>query len=126
MGGWRALLWAACGWLVLLSVPLAAKEPVADDEPPLATRVPARSRSAIYHPPHTLRYDAERDDIIRQQSVFSYNRDVPGGPRAFYGNRLTEYRFIGPPGQGGIYDALVNEREERQLDPLKYRYRRRY
>lgn len=90
------------------------------------TPVPRRSRPSIYHPPRALRYVPETDDVVRQTSVFNGEEPDPGGALGYYGNRLTQFRFIGPPGQGGIYDAFEQERRERPLDPAKYRYRWRY
>lgn len=41
----------------------------------------------------------------------------------YAGNRLKQFRFLGPKGRGGLYDALDSYHEKLKLDPAKYRYR---
>jgi hypothetical protein len=77
--------------------------------------------------PRVIRYDITRDDFVRQESIVSsVKRDPPGGRESYMGNRLTQFRYTGKPGTGGIYDALDGYKRELKLDPKKYRYRHRW
>jgi len=74
--------------------------------------------------PRVIRYDADKDQFTRQESVFSTAKNKrPGGKHSYSGSRLNQYRFHGKPGRGGIYDAL--DAHKRQLDPRNYEYRKR-
>ncbi|HEX5443142.1 MAG TPA: hypothetical protein VFW87_04900 [Pirellulales bacterium] len=74
--------------------------------------------------PRVIRYDADKDQFTRQESVFStIKHQRPGGRHSYSGSRLNQYRFHGKPGRGGIYDAL--EASKRHLDPRNYEYRKR-
>jgi hypothetical protein len=75
-------------------------------------------------PPKVLGYDSKRDGFTYSSSVFNPARpDRPAPDINFYGNRLTQFRFIGPRSQSGIYGALDDYKARRQLDPIKYQYR---
>ena len=81
-------------------------------------------RSGLYAP-KVLRYDPVKDEFVYIGSVLTRRNDkAPGGDLAYYGNRLTQFRFNGPPEQGGIYRALELYKIQRKLDPKRYRYRR--
>lgn len=90
----------------------------------------APARSALQYDPKVLRYDVERDKLYHHHSALTTPPGKrPGGhdPRAAYhGNRLRGYRFIGPVGQGGIYDAFREDQVRRNLDPKNYQYRTKY
>lgn len=76
-----------------------------------------------YYPP-VYAYDLEKDEpILIESSVAPAPSRRPGGKDAYYGNRLQEFRYLGNPKQGGIYQALSEYQEQRQLDPQKYQYR---
>jgi hypothetical protein len=47
----------------------------------------------------------------------------PGGEFAYYGNRLQQWRYLGRPNTGGIYDALEDYRRKVAPDPVNYQYR---
>lgn len=80
-----------------------------------------------YGQPRVIKYDIERDEIRRNESV---TMPVPQQPRgrdvSYHGNRLKQFRFVGPQHQGGIYSALAEDKVERELDSRKYRYRWNY
>jgi len=82
-------------------------------------------RSPIYlGQPRVIKYDMERDDFLRNSSVLMPAPEQrPKQDVAYYGNRLTQYRYMGPAPQGGIYSALSHDKVERKLDARKYRYR---
>lgn len=74
-------------------------------------------------PPRVLRYDFERDEIHHAHSVVAPRpTDGPGGEIAYYGNRLTQSRYIGSPSGGGMYEAIDDFARQRALDARKYRY----
>lgn len=74
--------------------------------------------------PRAIKYYHASDTILHQESGLAIARKVPqGGERAYYGNRLTQFQFIGPAGTGGVYDALKNYKDRRNLDPKNYKYR---
>jgi hypothetical protein len=74
--------------------------------------------------PRAIRYRYSDDSIAHQESsMAAVRRTKAGGAHAYYGNRLTQFQFIGPAGQGGIYDALKNHKEGRPLDAKNYQYR---
>lgn len=69
--------------------------------------------------PKVERYDWERDDFIRRESVLTRGRARK--PRySLSNNRLHRFRFLGPPEQSGIYGAIEDYHRERKLDPAKY------
>jgi hypothetical protein len=82
-----------------------------------------RSRSDLYYGPRVIRYDAEKDELIHQESIIMRPQRQPGGAISYSGTRLHQYQFHGKPGRGGVYDALEDYSRERQLDPKKYQYR---
>jgi hypothetical protein len=75
--------------------------------------------------PRVIRYDAEKDVIIHQDSVLSMvsKKHRPGGEHSYSGNRLEAFQYRGKRGTGGLYDAL--EDYKNKLDPRNYQYRRR-
>ncbi|MBL9123100.1 MAG: hypothetical protein JNG90_05670 [Planctomycetaceae bacterium] len=88
------------------------------------TAVAAPYKGACRMEPRAIKYYHATDTILHQESGLAAARKAPpGGERAYHGNRLTQFQFIGPAGQGGIYDALKNYKERRPLDPANYKYR---
>lgn len=85
-------------------------------------------RHPIYYgQPRVIKYDLERDELRRNESVtMPVPKQPTGRDVSYYGNRLKQYRFVGPPHQGGIYSALAEDKAERELDSRKYRYRWNY
>lgn len=82
-----------------------------------------RPRSAgMQRQPKAVGYLEETDHVVTQSSVFDAPRYTQLDAASYHGNRLTQFRYFGPAGTGGIYDALEWERVERRLDPAKYRY----
>jgi hypothetical protein len=78
-------------------------------------------------PPKAVRYRYEDDTFAHQESAFSIVRKTrPGGELGYTGNRLNQFHYIGPPGQGGMYDAMRLYKSGRPLDPKNYQYRSRY
>jgi hypothetical protein len=74
--------------------------------------------------PRVVGYDAEKDEVLHQESIISHSAlHRPGGDHSYSGNRLEAFRFRGKTGRGGIYDAL--EDYKLRFDPRKYQYRRR-
>lgn len=84
-----------------------------------------RMTGVLYrHEPRVLRYDEAEDKFYRAHSVMAPVRtDRPGGENSYYGNRLTQFRFNGPRAHGGIYSALADDVEQRELQVRKYQYR---
>ncbi|MBX9789145.1 MAG: hypothetical protein K2Y37_09540 [Pirellulales bacterium] len=80
--------------------------------------------TSIKHPPRSIRYVPERDELINQPSAIApaYRRSK-AYELAFYGNRLTEFRWVGRPGRGGIYEFFAEEAARKKLDVKNYRYR---
>lgn len=86
---------------------------------------PQRAREWMLQSRH-LSYDPATDTFRRQWSVYAPpRRERPGGELAYYGDRRQQFQFRGPPGRGGLYDALREYKESLPLDPNNYRYRRR-
>ena len=84
----------------------------------------ARTWNDLTPGPRVIRYDQEKDELIRQNSIFSIaSKHRPGGEHAYSGNRLESFQFHGKPGRGGLYDAL--EDYKRKLDSRNYQYRHR-
>lgn len=74
--------------------------------------------------PRVVGYDAEKDEVLHQESVVSIvPRHRPGGEHAYSGNRLEAFQFHGKKGHGGLYDALEDYKVK--FNPRKYQYRRR-
>lgn len=80
-----------------------------------------------YGQPRVILYDIERDELRRNASV---TMPVPTQPEgrdvSYHGNRLKQYRFVGPTSQGGIYSALADDKLDRKLNSRNYRYRWNY
>ncbi len=72
--------------------------------------------------PKAIAYREKEDFVVTQGSVFSVTPDPTFDWVMYHGNRLTQFRYLGPTGTGGIYDAIEIERQQRSLDPEKYRY----
>lgn len=72
--------------------------------------------------PKAIAYVEKTDYVVRQGSVFAVTPYSEHDWVSYHGNRLTQFRYLGPPGTGGIYDAMELERTDRQLDPGNYRY----
>lgn len=74
--------------------------------------------------PRVVGYDANKDEIIHQDSIVSIvPRHRPGGEHAYSGNRLEAFQFHGKRGRGGLYDALEDYKVK--FDARKYQYRHR-
>lgn len=74
--------------------------------------------------PRVVGYDAEKDEVLHQESIVSPSPlHRPGGDHSYSGNRLEAFQFHGKRGRGGIYDALEDYKV--RFDPKKYQYRRR-
>jgi hypothetical protein len=74
--------------------------------------------------PKVLRYDPDRDEFVYQNGVFDTRRpDLPQPDLNYYGNRLSQFRFLGPKAQSGIYGAMDDYKARRKHDPIKYQYR---
>ncbi len=85
-----------------------------------------RSRSELNSGPRVIRYDADKDELIRQESIASRaDTRRPGGELSYFGSRLNQYQFHGKVGRGGIYDALQDYHREMKINPKYYEYRRR-
>jgi hypothetical protein len=71
-----------------------------------------------------LSYDPATDTFRKQWSVYAPPpSEPPGGELIYYGDRRRQFEFRGPPGRGGIYDALREYKESLPLDTKNYRYR---
>ena len=84
-----------------------------------------KSRADLYYGPKVVGYNQEKDELVRQKSILTRPDRRPGGNLSYYGTRLKQHEFHGKPGRGGIYDAFEDYRDELQLDPKVYQYRRR-
>jgi hypothetical protein len=74
--------------------------------------------------PRIVRYDAKNDKIIRQESVVNIPLgNPPGGKESYSGSRLRQYRFVGKPGRGGIYDAFGEYQRAIGAEAKNYKYR---
>jgi hypothetical protein len=74
--------------------------------------------------PRNVRYEPNTDKLFRQEDVLSKSLgDPPGGKESYSGNRLRQYRFIGKPGRGGIYDAFGEYHKRIGADPKNYKFR---
>ena len=63
------------------------------------------------HQPKVHRYVEATDRLYRSHSVLApATTERPGGDCAYYGNRLTQYRFGGDANEGGIYTAIEHHR----------------
>ena len=79
-------------------------------------------RDAMRQPPAVIDYDFEKDKALHRASVL-FPPKHPPSPTAFYGNRLSQFRFLGPPERAGIYRLLDWHIQKYELDPRRYRYR---
>lgn len=73
--------------------------------------------------PKVFRYDPDTDKFYHFRSVTNpIFRRRSGGEISYYGNRLTQYRYLGPREQSGIYGALDDYKSRMKLDPSNYKY----
>lgn len=80
--------------------------------------------TGISHPPRSIRYLPKTDELVDQPSSIAPRYRRPASlATAYYGNRLTEYRWVGPPGRGGMYEFFAEEAARKKLDVESYRYR---
>ncbi len=78
-------------------------------------------------PPRAIRYRYDDDSFAHQESAVSMvSRSRNGGDHCYTGNRLTQFTYVGPPGKGGMYEAMKDHKAQRPLDPKNYQYRMRY
>jgi hypothetical protein len=92
----------------------------------VATLAVAQSpRTSPYRPPlKAFAYLPQKDDFLRHESVVAPRTSKrPGGEISYYGNRLTQFRYVGPPQEGGYYDAWSDYARRRKLDAGNYQYR---
>lgn len=81
-------------------------------------------KGALRLEPRAISYRYASDTFAHQESSMAALRTTrEGGERAYHGNRMTQFKFIGPAGQGGIYDALKNHKDRRPLEVKNYQYR---
>jgi hypothetical protein len=98
----------------------------------LAALVLSCADTATAAPPPSLRYLPKVLKYDELQDSFTYTSSVaggqgwrrPGGEQCYSGNRLEQFRYVGPARRGGIYDAIRYYNEGQDLDPAQYRYRR--
>ncbi len=73
--------------------------------------------------PRVLHYDIETDTFVHQSSVQTPPpRKRPDDDVRYYGNRLTQFRFVGPARQSGIYGGIEHYQRVRKRRPKNYRY----
>ena len=75
-------------------------------------------------PPKVIRYDLKRDRLIHYESILAPAFPRPGSDTTYHGNRLTQFRFLGPRKRAGLYGVLDRYIEKHKFDPKKYQYRR--
>jgi len=74
--------------------------------------------------PAVLKYDPATDTFTHQESILAPVSQVPrGGQTPYHGNRLHQFRYFGPVGTGGIYEAITEYQQKLDLNPRNYRYR---
>src|SRR5690242_18072844 len=71
-----------------------------------------RSRADLNSGPRVVGYDAEKDELILQNSVLARPLRRPGGDISYSGTRLKQFQFHGKSGRGGVYDALEDYHRE--------------
>lgn len=78
----------------------------------------------IRQPPRSIRYVPATDELFDQPSSIAprYRRGRDTAT-AYYGNRLTEFRWMGPRGRGGMYEFFAEEAARKELDVENYRYK---
>ncbi len=74
--------------------------------------------------PRSIRYMPGTDELFDQPSSIAprYRRGAELST-AYYGNRLTEFRWMGPRGRGGMVEFFADEAARKKLDIENYRYR---
>ena len=74
--------------------------------------------------PHVLNYAPKLDSFTyRDTSTVAQKHEREGYGEGYYGNRLTQFGYLGPPGTGGLYDALDDYKLRLNLNPDKSKYR---
>lgn len=102
-------------WLAIAAIVICLAAPQASALPP---------PKGISHPPRSIRYVPATDELVDQPSSIAPRYRRPDSlSTAYYGNRLTEYRWVGPRGQGGMYEFFAEEAARKKLDIESYRYR---
>jgi hypothetical protein len=122
----RRTFWARAGLCLLLawggSPPAArAQREFAETSKAKYEQLIARSMAQRF-PPQVIRYDTQKDELVYKTGASRAGRR-PGGDTAYYGNRLTQFQFLGPPHRGGLYEAIDTYYQKQELDPKKYQYR---
>ena len=85
---------------------------------------PKKSSNLVPLQPRVLHYNEADDVFVYSNSrIDRESRARPGGSLAYYGSRLSQYRFLGPAKRGGLYSDLDDFKQQAQLNPLKYQYR---
>jgi len=80
--------------------------------------------TGISQPPRSIRYLPKTDELVDQPSSIAPRYRRPASlATAYYGSRLTEFRWVGPPGRGGMYEFFAEEAARKKLDVESYRYR---
>jgi hypothetical protein len=78
----------------------------------------------IRQPPRSIRYEPATDKLYDQPSSiaprYRRGREIS---TAYYGNRLTEFRWLGPRGRGGMVEFFADEAARKKLDVENYRYK---
>lgn len=78
----------------------------------------------LRYPPKIHHYDSKKDKFVYIESVQNpIIKDNPGQDLGYYGNRLQQFRFIGPRERAGIYGAMDEYKTRMNFDPEKYPYR---
>jgi hypothetical protein len=116
--------------LILLAAVGRAEPPGGQGSPPKLTAAQAEAQinpkatNFARSLPRVLGYDEQADRCIYLDSrTVDSDHLRPGGSLAYYGTRLTKFRFAGPAERGGLYADLTDYREQTQLDPKRYQYR---
>lgn len=107
----------ALGALTLAWAALTGGDVQARD--PLVTRIQAV-------PPFVTGYDEETDTFQYQNGALTHTPPKIGGPEGYSGNRLTQFRYLGPRKTAGLYRVIDDYVETKKLDPAKYKYRLRW
>jgi hypothetical protein len=78
----------------------------------------------LNHPPKIMRYEWAADEFVYRSSVLTPHKEGRlAGDRGYYGNRLTQFLFIGPPEKAGIYGSMREYKFKTGRDPAKHQYR---
>ncbi len=78
----------------------------------------------VRYPAKVHHYDVKEDKFYHFKSVLVPKpSDQPQNSMGRYGNRLTQFRYIGPTKGAGIYGAMDRYKESLNLDAGRYKYR---